>query len=307
VGTIEAAWRSLMKRHHPDLGAASSTERSIRLNVAHDWLTDPVRRSRYDADRGAARLRREAASAASAAASPPAAPRRTGTTPIPRAVPRPGPETRSPAWPPGRRIPRMARPNRRGCDWRRASVVAVVAFVALALLVVGIVSMLVGGPGEGPSGLASAPLQTIGLTASAGAPVTPSTPATAPATASPTAAPTPIATVARPSPVPSATLAATPGPVFSGSGNRSGISMTLTAGDYAIAYEVSAPVASGCSWVLWLTDAQGFVSLAASAYPLAGATVRDTETETSVPAGTATVRIESGCLHWSFTLTRTGP
>ena len=51
--TIEAAWRSLVRRHHPDAG--SSDERIKRLNLARDWLTDPERRRRYDADR----LRRE--------------------------------------------------------------------------------------------------------------------------------------------------------------------------------------------------------------------------------------------------------
>lgn len=53
--TIEAAWRSLVKRHHPDVGsgrgASASDERIRRLNVAHDWLTDPERRARYDAER----------------------------------------------------------------------------------------------------------------------------------------------------------------------------------------------------------------------------------------------------------------
>ena len=58
--TIEAAWRSLMKRTHPDLVAAGSGERTVRLNVARDWLTDPARRARYDD----ARARNETAPAA---------------------------------------------------------------------------------------------------------------------------------------------------------------------------------------------------------------------------------------------------
>ena len=46
--TIDAAWKSLMKRNHPDLGGARAAERTVRLNIAHDWLADPVRRARYD-------------------------------------------------------------------------------------------------------------------------------------------------------------------------------------------------------------------------------------------------------------------
>lgn len=49
--TIEAAWRSLVKRFHPDLqpGRRIALEKTRRLNVAHDWLVDPPRRARYDA------------------------------------------------------------------------------------------------------------------------------------------------------------------------------------------------------------------------------------------------------------------
>lgn len=56
--TIGAAYRSLAKRNHPDLGADTAAERMRRINVAHAWLIDPVRRARYDqtlprADHGA--------------------------------------------------------------------------------------------------------------------------------------------------------------------------------------------------------------------------------------------------------------
>jgi curved DNA-binding protein CbpA len=56
-GAVEAAWRTAMKRHHPDQagGDAAATERAKRLNVAHDWLADPVRRRRYDAARSSGR------------------------------------------------------------------------------------------------------------------------------------------------------------------------------------------------------------------------------------------------------------
>jgi hypothetical protein len=56
AATIDAAWRSLVKRHHPDAArtapAAEPTDARIRrLNIAHDWLTDPDRRERYDRER----------------------------------------------------------------------------------------------------------------------------------------------------------------------------------------------------------------------------------------------------------------
>jgi curved DNA-binding protein CbpA len=51
--TIEVAWRALLKRHHPDVagGAPDADERAKRINVAHDWLSDPDLRSRYDRER----------------------------------------------------------------------------------------------------------------------------------------------------------------------------------------------------------------------------------------------------------------
>jgi hypothetical protein len=60
VGAIEAAYRSLVKRHHPDVVGAPDDERIKRLNLAREWLTDPRRRSRYDATRPD--LRRKGAS-----------------------------------------------------------------------------------------------------------------------------------------------------------------------------------------------------------------------------------------------------
>ena len=56
AATIDAAWRSLVKRYHPDAArttpAAEPTDARIRrLNIAHGWLTDPDRRERYDRER----------------------------------------------------------------------------------------------------------------------------------------------------------------------------------------------------------------------------------------------------------------
>ena len=50
VETVEAAWRSLSKRFHPDVTCESveSVDRMTRLNVARTWLTDPVLRRACD-------------------------------------------------------------------------------------------------------------------------------------------------------------------------------------------------------------------------------------------------------------------
>ncbi|MEP6637833.1 MAG: J domain-containing protein [Chloroflexota bacterium] len=49
---VELAWRSLLRLHHPDVAGPSGLERSKRINVAHDWLSDPELRARYDRERG---------------------------------------------------------------------------------------------------------------------------------------------------------------------------------------------------------------------------------------------------------------
>jgi curved DNA-binding protein CbpA len=52
---IEIAWRALLKRHHPDVAGESSLEVAKNLNVAHDWLSDPELRARYDRERNVGR------------------------------------------------------------------------------------------------------------------------------------------------------------------------------------------------------------------------------------------------------------
>ncbi len=49
---IEVAWRSLLRQHHPDVAGPNGLERSKKINVAHDWLSDPVLRALYDRERG---------------------------------------------------------------------------------------------------------------------------------------------------------------------------------------------------------------------------------------------------------------
>jgi hypothetical protein len=45
---IELAWRGLLRKHHPDVAGEDALELAKRINVAHDWLSDPELRGRYD-------------------------------------------------------------------------------------------------------------------------------------------------------------------------------------------------------------------------------------------------------------------
>ena len=49
---IEIAWRTLLRRHHPDVAGPDSLDQAKRINVAHDWLSVPELRARYDHERG---------------------------------------------------------------------------------------------------------------------------------------------------------------------------------------------------------------------------------------------------------------
>jgi hypothetical protein len=48
---IELAWRGLLRKHHPDVAGPDGLELAKRINVAHDWLSDPDLRRRYDRER----------------------------------------------------------------------------------------------------------------------------------------------------------------------------------------------------------------------------------------------------------------
>jgi hypothetical protein len=81
---VEVAWRALLKRHHPDVagGAADADERAKRINVAHDWLSDPELRARYDRERRRdGRAARSGAVPRRGAPYPPAGPRRAASPP----------------------------------------------------------------------------------------------------------------------------------------------------------------------------------------------------------------------------------
>lgn len=72
---IEIAWRALLKLHHPDVAGEASLETAKRINIAHDWLSDPDLRARYDRSRGD-RWRSTRSTAPAASRSSPAQPRR---------------------------------------------------------------------------------------------------------------------------------------------------------------------------------------------------------------------------------------
>jgi hypothetical protein len=48
---IDLAWRGLLRQHHPDVAGPDGLEVAKRINVAHDWLSDPELRRRYDRER----------------------------------------------------------------------------------------------------------------------------------------------------------------------------------------------------------------------------------------------------------------
>jgi hypothetical protein len=102
---IEKAYRTLMKRYHPDLAPANLREeygnRARRLNEAHDVLCDDTKRSSYD------RSRREAeAKVPTAVPSEKAKAPRTSTVPkpahvaptIPKTQPAPVASIHEPHW-----------------------------------------------------------------------------------------------------------------------------------------------------------------------------------------------------------------
>ena len=53
---VEIAWRALLKKHHPDVAGPAADQLAKRINVAHDWLSDPEMRARYDRERHPRRL-----------------------------------------------------------------------------------------------------------------------------------------------------------------------------------------------------------------------------------------------------------
>jgi hypothetical protein len=69
--TIEVAWRALLRRHHPDVAGDEGLALAKAINVAHDWLSSPELRARYDREHGI----RTAATARATATAPAGPPR----------------------------------------------------------------------------------------------------------------------------------------------------------------------------------------------------------------------------------------
>jgi hypothetical protein len=92
---IEAAWRALMKRHHPDTAytradRAMKTKAAARINAAHTVLRDPAKRATYDLDlRGPRPKRGPAQPAPAPSAGAPAATAAPQPAPAPVAAPPP--------------------------------------------------------------------------------------------------------------------------------------------------------------------------------------------------------------------------
>lgn len=47
---VRAAYRALARKHHPDNGAEPDAERMVRINRAHEILSDPARRRAWNAE-----------------------------------------------------------------------------------------------------------------------------------------------------------------------------------------------------------------------------------------------------------------
>jgi hypothetical protein len=81
VAAIEAAYRRLVKQHHPDVARSDDLERIKRLNLAREWLTDLDRRRRYDVSRGISPTSSVAHHSPNGNDAPPGTRRRPGPSP----------------------------------------------------------------------------------------------------------------------------------------------------------------------------------------------------------------------------------
>ena len=291
--TIDAAWKSLMKRNHPDVGGARAAERTVRLNIAHDWLTDPVRRARYDEELRARNRDVGRDPGAGRVAAPPARPATTRPTvakPV-RARPSSSPNR---AWQRQAHAVPAWRGRRRWNDHRRVILVAAGSLAAIGVL--GSLAVM-GGAAGGSRVEVTPPGGSAIVGTGALLPAGPSVAGSA-ATGTAEAVPTPAATH-----VPSPTDAVV---TLSGEGNREGIPVTLAGGRYEVSYVVTSAAGDSCPWELYLTGSNGLDLLMASAYPV-DETVTDAESDSFVAGGKATMRVESSCPRWSATIRRTGP
>ncbi len=294
--TIDAAWKSLMKRNHPDVGGERAAGRTVRLNIAHDWLTDPARRTRYDEElRARSRNARRDAGVGGVDAPParPATTRPTVAKPV-RARPSSSPKPVRARQRQAHAVPAWG-DRRRWNDRRR---VILVAAGSLAVIVVlGSLAVMGGAVGGSVEVEVTPPGGSAVLPTDASLPAGPSVAGSA-ATGTAGLVPTPGTTHVPP---PTDAVVA-----LSGAGDHEGITVTLEGGRYEVSYVVSSPAGDSCPWALYLTASDGLDLLMASAYPV-DETVRDAESDSFVPEGKATVRVESGCPSWSATIRRMGP
>lgn len=105
---VELAWRAAQRQHHPDVAGADALMMSKRINVARDWLRDPVRRARLPPPRPDGHEPEPSAGGPEPtkgrprAASPPRPPRSSGAAPPPpRARRSKGPDVSVPPAPAG--------------------------------------------------------------------------------------------------------------------------------------------------------------------------------------------------------------
>lgn len=79
---VEIAWRALLKRHHPDVAGPAADAVAKRINVAHDWLSDPALRARYDRERAVPARRRGIRDGVGPRAATRSGPGRRATAPV---------------------------------------------------------------------------------------------------------------------------------------------------------------------------------------------------------------------------------
>jgi len=92
------------------------------------------------------------------------------------------------------------------------------------------------------------------------------------------------------------------------SGARNGGPWTawFAEGDFDIAYRVEETQGKSCSWVLWVTDADGLETIGATSYPLDEPDV-DTDTLYVDTSAVLPVRVESDCPGWTFSIRQAAP
>ena len=277
--TIEAAWRSLMKRNHPDSTAVSGTlARAKRLNVAHDWLADPQRRARYDAVRPSVAPRRTRTTADRASTKGQTSQNAAPERPQPEPQPQPAPTPETPGAAPEGWAAHQAR-SQASTGW--SDRVGSLDFSRTGRIVITPLAVIGGLRLLWPGGTESA-FNALNPTDAPAFTIAP----TGPSTTSPSGSPI----------------------TLTGSGNRDKMSLQLAGGSYSFVFRVVAPPATACSWMLYVTEAgAGYEQIVAQAFPLAGEVDNEAERQPGMAAGEATARVASDCPSWSVSVSLAAP